>query len=81
MIMRIRVLFFGATAALAGIRDVDIKIDSSDSPADILKRFTAMYPELGSLRLLIAVNQEYVTEDLELKDGDEVAIFTAVSGG
>jgi molybdopterin converting factor small subunit len=79
--MRVRVLFFGATAALVERRDIETTIDSSDSPADILKRFTAMYPELGSLRLLIAVNEEYVTEDSELRDGDEVAIFTAVSGG
>ncbi len=79
--MRVRVLFFGATAALVGIRDIETTIDSSDSPADILKRFSAIYPELGSLRLLIAVNEEYVTEDSELRDGDEVAIFTAVSGG
>ncbi len=79
--MRVRVLFFGATAALVGMRDIETTIDSSDSPADILKRFTAMYPELGSLRLLTAVNEEYVTEDSELRDGDEVAIFTAVSGG
>ncbi|MBA3353023.1 MAG: MoaD/ThiS family protein [Blastocatellia bacterium] len=79
--MRVRVLFFGATAALVGMRDIETTIDTSDSPADILKRFTAMYPELGSLRLLIAVNEEYVNEDSKLKDGDEVAIFTAVSGG
>ncbi len=79
--MRVRVLFFGATAALVGIRDIETTIDSSDSPADILKRFSAIYPELGSLRLLIAVNEEYVNEDSKLKDGDEVAIFTAVSGG
>lgn len=79
--MRVRVLFFGATAALVGMRDIETTIDSSDSPADILKRFTAMYPELGSRRMLIAVNEEYVTEDSKLREGDEVAIFTAVSGG
>lgn len=79
--MDVRVLFFGATAALVGMRHVDLTIDSSDTPAEILKRFSATHPELRTIRLLIAVNEEYVSTDSELKDGDEVAIFTAVSGG
>jgi len=36
---------------------------------------------LRSHKLLVAVNQEYAGDAMPLKDGDEVAIFTAVSGG
>ncbi len=79
--MKVRVLFFGATAALVGMRDIETTLDSGASPADILKHFTATHPDLQSHQLLIAVNEEYVSTDSELKEGDEVAIFTAVSGG
>jgi molybdopterin converting factor small subunit len=32
-------------------------------------------------QLLFAVNQEYASGDEPLKNGDELAVFTAVSGG
>ncbi len=79
--MRIRVLFFGATAALVATREVEATIDERDSPSDVLKRFAATHPGLRSHRFLFAVNEEYVAEGSPLKDGDELAIFTAVSGG
>jgi molybdopterin converting factor small subunit len=31
--------------------------------------------------LLLAINEEYATGDEIISDGDELAIFTAVSGG
>jgi molybdopterin synthase sulfur carrier subunit len=79
--MRVRVLFFGATAALVGTREVEATIDESDSPTNVLKRFAATHPALRSHRFLFAVNEEYVADNSLLKEGDELAIFTAVSGG
>ena len=79
--MRVRVLFFGATAALVGSREVEATISEKDSPVDVLERFAATHPELRSHRFLFAVNEEYAAEDSLLKDGDELAIFTPVSGG
>ena len=37
-------------------------------------------PELQG-ELLIAVNQEYISEDFLLSDGDELAFFPPVTGG
>lgn len=79
--MHIRVLFFGATADDTGNRSIEIQahaeLNAHQAFEDVLKRF----PQLRRHKLLFAVNQEYVPEGQVLKDGDELAVFTAVSGG
>jgi molybdopterin synthase sulfur carrier subunit len=79
--MKIRVLFFGATADLVGKREVDTTVGEAASPGDVVQRLVGDHPGLGIRRLLFAVNEEYVSPTARLKDGDELAIFTAVSGG
>ena len=41
----------------------------------------AKYPKLAAHRLLFAVNQAYSDGSELINDEDELAIFTAVSGG
>ena len=80
--MKIRVLFFGATADLVGKREVDATLgDDAASPVDVVHWLAVEHPGLGARRLLFAVNEEYVTPTTRLNDGDELAIFTPVSGG
>ena len=42
-----------------------------------------MHPALDSVlrSAVLAVNQEYVTENVALRDGDEVAVIPPISGG
>lgn len=79
--MNIRVLFFGATADEIGDRQMELSLngrsDAQRAFAEVINRF----PKLKDHKLLFAVNQEYVSGDRQLKNGDELAIFTAVSGG
>ena len=79
--MKIKVLFFGPTADATGtrsvMRDVPIGIKSSK----LLDQVLVDFPELGRHRLLFSLNQQYATGDEVIRDGDELAIFTAVSGG
>ena len=79
--MQIRVLFFGATADEIGKRSIELPIEDSTSARTAFDEILKTFPKLNSHKLLFAVNQEYVTEDRLLRDGDELAIFTAVSGG
>lgn len=79
--MSIQVLFFGATADDVGVRSQELDLSGGDTARAIVDRIAAEHPSLRRHRLLVSVNQEYVTGDVRLKDGDEVAIFTAVSGG
>ena len=79
--MQVRVLFFGATADEAGMRSVELPIEDSTSAGSAFDEILRTFPKLNSHKLLFAVNQEYVAKDHILLDGDELAIFTAVSGG
>jgi len=79
--MHIRVLLFGATAQIVGEGKVDLQSEAPASVGEVLERLSADHPALRSYRLLSAVNQEYVGKKHILEAGDELAIFTAVSGG
>ena len=79
----IEVLFFGAARDAVGGGIVDL---SFDSPATVATAFGVLlekFPELARFgnSLLFAVNQEYASKNVPLKDKDELAIFPPVSGG
>jgi len=79
--MRVSVLFFGATADEAGAREIDFEFGEEARAADAFREIVGKYPRLANHKLLFAVNQEYASGDEVIRDGDELAVFTAVSGG
>jgi len=79
--MNVRVLFFGSTAAITGERQMEVELANASKAQQIFDQLLAEYPSLAAHRLLFSVNQQYATGEESLKDGDELAIFTAVSGG
>ncbi len=76
-----KVLFFGQTAEIVGMRELEISLNIETKVSDAFAQILEKYPKLTENKLLFAVNQEYATEDEILKNNDELAIFTAVSGG
>jgi molybdopterin synthase sulfur carrier subunit len=79
--MNLRVLFFGATAEAAGRRSIDLSIDDGVRAATAFDFVLERFPGLIGHKLLFAVNQQYVSGEALMSEGDELAIFTAVSGG
>jgi molybdopterin synthase catalytic subunit len=79
--MKVRVLFFGATADAAGKREAQIEIDDGSDTATAADLVLENYPSLKHHKLLFAVNEEYADPGHMILDGDELAIFTPVSGG
>ena len=79
---RVRLLFFGAARDAAG-GHAELDTDAPATVALLRAELTAKYPSLERFgrSLLVAVNEEYATDDRALDDGDEVAIFPPVSGG
>jgi molybdopterin converting factor small subunit len=79
--MKVQLLFFGATAEAVGKRAMEIdladEIKASDAFAEIVERF----PALKNYSLLFAVNREYANGEQIIVKDDELAVFTAVSGG
>ena len=79
--MNIQVLFFGSTAAVTGKRQVEVELIDESTARNMFDQLLAEYPKLSNHKLLFSVNQQYATGDEIIRDGDELAIFTAVSGG
>ncbi len=79
--MTARVLFFGATADIAKTREIEISVYRGLSAAGVLETIVFQIPELAEQKLHISLNQQYATGDEIIREGDELAIFTAVSGG
>ena len=79
--MKVQVLFFGATADATGERVIEIDLPESARAGESFAEIVDKFPELKQHSLLFAVNQQYANGDEMIKDGDEFAIFTAVSGG
>ncbi len=79
--MGVRVLFFGATAADTGRREMLLDHGEPKSVDSLYNQVLETFPKLRRHRLLYSLNQTYATGDEIVCDGDELAIFTAVSGG
>lgn len=79
----VRVLFFGAAREAAADESV-LRVPSGATAREAFERVLEEYPSLRrfSASLLVAVNQEYARDlSVELKEGDEIAVFPPVSGG
>jgi molybdopterin converting factor small subunit len=79
--MNIRVLFFGATADIAGTRILDVQLPATVTSGEVLIEMVERYPALASHKLHLSMNQQFATGREPISEGDELAIFTAVSGG
>ncbi len=77
----VTVLFFGQTAEIVGEREVEMSLYEPTASSILFAQIIEKYPKLSENKLLFAVNQTYATGDEIINYGDELAIFTAVSGG
>ena len=79
--MEVRILFFGATADAVGKREIIMSLDAGKKAGDVFGSVIAEYPGLQNRKLLYTINQEFASGSETVRDGDELAVFTAVSGG
>ncbi len=79
--MKVQVLFFGATADATGEREIEIDLADETKAENAFRKIIRDFPQLENHSLLFAVNQEYVSGDEIIRNGDELAVFTHVSGG
>jgi molybdopterin synthase sulfur carrier subunit len=77
--MEIQVLFFGV---LAEVTQTTVKhYNGVKSFGDLKMRIADDFPAIVHYNFRIAVNNELVNEDPELKTGDEVAYMPPFAGG
>jgi molybdopterin converting factor subunit 1 len=81
--MKVRVKFFAILRERAGTSEVAKDVAEGSTVADLWRQLQKDYPKLDvpGIRLLYAVNQDYVGVDHKLKDQDEVVFVPPVSGG
>jgi len=79
--MKVQVLFFGATADAVGTREIEIDLPENAKAENAFAQIIGKYPALKQHSLLFAVNQEYAGGEEPIQNGDELAVFTHVSGG
>ncbi|QSE96004.1 molybdopterin converting factor subunit 1 [Fulvivirga lutea] len=79
--MKLNVLLFGVTKEIIGESPQQIEIQG-ETVKDLRDHLLNNYSKLSGLNsLMIAVNNEYAENDLQLKESDEIALIPPVSGG
>jgi len=81
--LKIKLKFFALYKDIIGSREMEKTIRSGYKVRDLLQDLFKEFPDLKKYRseVNISVNRNYSSEDMRLKDGDEIAIFPPVSGG
>jgi MoaE-MoaD fusion protein len=81
--MRIRVLFFGFTHDLTGLREEQVELGEGENLQGLRRLYENRFPRLAELAgsLLFAINQQIADPLAILHEGDEVAFMPPVSGG
>lgn len=79
----INLLWFSVLAEHRGKRTESVTLTSGTTAHDLVTYLAGAMPILEKYRpfIRIAVNQSYVDDDISLRDGDEIALITPVSGG
>jgi MoaE-MoaD fusion protein len=81
--MQVRLLFFATLKDIVGARQMQLEVPGGATIADVLTHLESSFPRIKDYRpvVLTAINEEYVDQNAQVEEGDEVAIFPPVSGG
>ena len=81
--MRVKVQLFARLREVAGRQEWTLDVPAGASVRDVWEAAAAAHPALGDFRrgVSCAVNAEFATWGLVVRDGDEVAFLPPVSGG
>eukprot|EP00979_Chaetoceros_neogracilis_P013586 scaffold3922_cov233-Chaetoceros_neogracile.AAC.1 len=87
MTIEIKVLLFASAREASGnIPATSLTLEDGATTSTFRKKMAEMYPNLSSLVmdedcLTLALNEEYVSEVIDLKNGDTIALIPPISGG
>lgn len=81
--MKVKVKFFAILRERAGTGEITEELSEGSTVAELWRAVQRRYPQLNlpGIRLLYAVNQNYVAADHQLNEHDEVVFIPPVSGG
>lgn len=80
--MKLNVLAFGIAKDIFGNSSVDVELPEYVTTGHLKLSLEARYPKLKQLAsYMVAVNNEYASDENILAERDEIAIIPPVSGG
>ena len=80
--MKVNILLFGIIKEIIGKPEVSYEIADNLRVDELKQQISQDYPELNNLNsVLIAVNNEYASDERMLQEKDEIALIPPVSGG
>lgn len=81
--MKVRIKLFAILRERAGVAEAVKELEEGSTVGDLWRALQRDFPKLDvpRIRLLYAVNQNYVGLEHRLADGDEVVFIPPVSGG
>jgi molybdopterin converting factor subunit 1 len=81
--VKVRTRLFAAFREGCGRSELPLELPEGARVADALAQVGRLCPSVAATldQAMLAVNHEYVGRDLQLHDGDELALIPPVSGG
>ncbi|KAL2620679.1 hypothetical protein R1flu_000884 [Riccia fluitans] len=81
--VKVKVLLFARARELVGGSEFDLAVKEGATTADCVAELTTRFAALEVMRdsIVVALNFDYVTDPVKVKDGDELAIIPPISGG
>jgi molybdopterin converting factor subunit 1 len=80
--MKVSVLAFGIAKDIFGSSSVDVELPKQKTTGGLKQILEERYPRLKHLTsYMVAVNNEYASDEGILTERDEIAIIPPVSGG
>jgi molybdopterin converting factor subunit 1 len=79
--VKITVSLFAQAREIVGQNQLDCDIPPGAEVSVLIQRLQSQFPDLLTVRFMIAVNSDYVKSDYKLQNGDKVAIIPPIGGG
>ena len=79
--MTIHLLLFASYRDRVGQREMTLELPDHTTVRGVADKLQADYPDLSLKGALCALNEQYVSPDQEVSEGDTLAFFPPVSGG
>ena len=75
-------ILFGIAKDIVGSSKLKLKLHDGASVKTLKKQLIAQFPEMNKLKsIAFAVDTDYVDDNYQLRDNEEIVIIPPVSGG